>query len=130
MDDFNISNPVILDQIATYDNAEVDELCFSLTKELNAQKKLNSVLKDNNYTVNVNNINNFIARNSKNIEYQHEELKRIIHELKTVINENNELKNEYNELINSEQCKNISNKLKDIKKMKKTITLFLENAGI
>ena len=130
MDKLNVSNPVILDQIASYDLAEIDDLCLSLTRELDAQKKLNNVLKDNKFDTNMDTINNFIARNTNTIEYQHEELKRIISELKNIVSENGELKNEYNELIESEKCKNISGKLKEIKKMKKDITDFLEKAGI
>ena len=130
MDKFNISDPVILDQIASYDQVEIDELCLSLSKELNAQKKLNNILKDNNFDTNMKTINNFIARNSKMIDYHHEELDKIIKELKNIVNENTELKNEYNELIESEECKNISNKLKEIKKMKKNITDFLQKSGI
>lgn len=130
MDKLNVSNPVILDQIASYDLAEIDDLCLSLTRELDAQKKLNNVLKDNKFDTNMDTINNFIARNTNTIEYQHEELKRIINELKNIVAENGELKNEYNDLIESEKCKNISGKLKEIKKMKKDITDFLEKAGI
>ena len=130
MDNINKPNNDILDQIASYSQAETDNFYYSIKNELDAQKKLNKVLKEDKYEENIISINNFISRNSNTIDYQFEELSKITKELKNLVNENMELKNKYNEIINSEDCKDISNKLKEIKKIKQDITLFLDKAGI
>tara|TARA_A100001015_G_scaffold304981_1_gene396992 strand:+ start:3153 stop:3545 length:393 start_codon:yes stop_codon:yes gene_type:complete len=130
MDKINFSNNNILDQIASYSQQEIDELCLTLKKELNAQNKLNDVLKKNNYDENIKSIDNFISRNSGTIDYQYNELTTVVSELKNIINENNSLKDNYNDLIQSDKCVDISNKLKQIKKMKQDIIAFLDKTGI
>lgn len=124
------NNSDILDLITSYSQNELDDLYFTLKKELNSQKKLNKILKEDNYDINIKNIKNFISRNSRNIDYQFEELSKITSELKQIVNENKQMKNQYDEIINSKECIDISNKLKEIKIMKQNIIYFLEATGI
>ena len=130
MDKLNLNKSNIIDQIASYSNQEVDDFYFRIKKELECQKNLNRILKEQQYDDNIKNIHNFISRNSNNIEYQFNELVKISEELKSVIIENETLKTNYSDLINSEKCKNISNKLNQIKKIKQNILSFLEASGI
>ena len=124
------NNSDILDLITSYSQNDLDDLYFTLKKELNSQKKLNKILKEDNYDINIKNIKNFISRNSRNIDYQFEELSKITSELKQIVNENKQMKNQYDEIINSKECIDISNKLKEIKIMKQNIISFLEDTGI
>ena len=130
MDKLNLNNLNIIDQIASYSNQEVDDFYFRIKKELECQKNLNKVLKEQQYDDNIKNIHNFISRNSNNIDYQFKELVKVSEELKTVIIENENLKSNYSEIVNSEKCKDISNKLNQIKKIKQNMLSFLEASGI
>ena len=108
----------------------MDNLNYNYKDEYDSQMKLNKVLKEENYDENAKSINNFIARNSSEIDYQLDRLKDISKKLKTVVDENIKLKGDYDKIIKSEKCIEISNKLKEIKDIKKDINTFLQKSGI
>ena len=104
-----------------------------MNAKLNEQNQINSILKDENFQDNINQINTFITNHSENVDSQLETLKILIPKLKDIVNENNKLKDEkkeYNELIQSSDAIEISNKMKEIKKLKNDISSFLELNGI
>ena len=130
MDNINNPNTDILDQIASYSQTDIENAFYNYKDEYEAQLKLNKVLKEENYEDNAKNINNFIARNSNEIDYQLERLKDITEKLKAIVEENNSLKGEYDNIIKSNDCIEVSNKLKEIKKIRQDINSFLQKAGI
>ena len=121
MDNLNNNNVDIMDQIASYSQSDIENSYYNYKDEYDSQMKLNKVLKEENYDENAKSINNFIARNSSEIDYQLDRLKDISKKLKTVVDENIKLKGDYDKIIKSEKCIEISNKLKEIKDIKKDI---------
>ena len=102
-------------------------------QEYKSQKKLNTILKQNDHKTNINNINNFISRNTAEIDSQLEKLNTVTSNLKQIINENKQLElveDKYKNLLDSSESNDIANKLRDIKKTKEDINLFLGEAGI
>ena len=130
MDNLNNNNVDIMDQIASYSQSDIENSYYNYKDEYDSQMKLNKVLKEENYDENAKSINNFIARNSSEIDYQLDRLKDISKKLKTVVDENIKLKGDYDKIIKSEKCIEISNKLKEIKDIKKDINTFLQKSGI
>ena len=123
----------IIDQIPHYNSQYITSYIDLLNLELNEQNQYNSILKDENIQDNINQINTFITNHSENVDSQLETLKILIPKLKDIVNENNKLKDEkkeYNELIQSSDAIEISNKMKEIKKLKNDISSFLELNGI
>lgn len=123
----------IIDQIPHYNSQYITSYIDLLNLELNEQNQINSILKDENFQDNINQINTFITNHSENVDSQLETLKILIPKLKDIVNENNKLKDEkkeYNELIQSSDAIEISNKMKEIKKLKNDISSFLELNGI
>ena len=130
MDDINKPKIDIMDQIASYSQQEIENFYYMLKDEHESQEKLNKVLKEKNIDDNLKSVKNFVARNSSEIDYQLERLKEITSKLKNIISENEKLKNEYDSVINSDECIQVSEKLKEIKKIKQEINSFLNKAGI
>tara|TARA_E500000178_G_C16852855_1_gene675990 strand:+ start:169 stop:561 length:393 start_codon:yes stop_codon:yes gene_type:complete len=130
MDDINKPKTDIMDQIASYSQQEIENFYYMLKDEHESQEKLNKVLKGKNIDDNLKSVKNFVARNSSEIDYQLERLKEITSKLKNIISENETLKNEYDSVINSDECIQVSEKLKEIKKIKQEINSFLNKAGI
>ena len=130
MDDINKPKIDIMDQIASYSQQEIENFYYMLKDEHESQEKLNKVLKEKNIDDNLKSVKNFVARNSSEIDYQLERLKEITSKLKKVVEENETLKNEYDSVINSDECIQVSEKLKEIKKIKQEINSFLNKSGI
>lgn len=130
MDNINKNNIDIMDQIASYSQTDIENSYYNFKDEYDSQMKLNKVLKEENYEENAKSINNFIARNSHEIDYQLDRLRDISKKLKSVVDENIKLKGDYDKIIKSEKCVDISNKLKEIKDIKKDINAFLQKSGI
>ena len=120
----------IMDQISSYSQEEIEKSYYEYKSEYESQLRLNKVLKEENYENNANEIKNFISRNSNEIDYQLERLRDLTVKLKLIIDENNNMKKEYEEIINSEECINTSQKLKELKDIKKRMDSFLSKAGI
>ena len=130
MDDINKPKTDIMDQIASYSQQEIENFYYMLKEEHESQEKLNKVLKEKNIDDNLDSVKNFIARNSSDINYQLDRLKDITNKLKNIVTENNSLKYSYDTVINSNECIEVSEKLKEIKKIKQEINSFLSKAGI
>ena len=130
MDDINKPKTDIMDQIASYSQQEIENFYYMLKDEHESQEKLNKVLKEKNIDDNLKSVKNFVARNSSEIDYQLERLKEITSKLKNIVSENETLKNEYDSVINSDECIQVSEKLKEIKKIKQEINSFLNKSGI
>tara|TARA_B100000524_G_scaffold98904_1_gene47249 strand:- start:35 stop:457 length:423 start_codon:yes stop_codon:yes gene_type:complete len=130
MDEINKKKTDIMDQIASYSQYEIENFYYMLKDEFESQEKLNKVLKEKNINDNLESVRNFVSRNSNEIDYQLDRLKEITNKLKNVIEENVKLKNEYNSVINSKECIEVSDKLKEIKKIKQEINSFLNKTGI
>ena len=120
----------IMDQISSYSQKEIENSYYEYKNEYESQLRLNKVLKEENYESNANEIKKFISRNSNEIDYQLERLRDLTVKLKLIIDENNNMKKEYEEIINSEECINTSQKLKELKDIKKNMDSFLSKAGI
>jgi predicted nucleic acid-binding Zn-ribbon protein len=130
MDNINKPKVDIMDQIASYSQQEIENFYYMLKEEHESQEKLNKVLKEKNIDDNLDSVRNFIARNSSDINYQLDRLKDITNKLKNIVTENNSLKYSYDTVINSNECIEVSEKLKEIKKIKQEINSFLSKAGI
>ena len=130
MDNINKPKVDIMDQIASYSQQEIENFYYMLKEEHESQEKLNKVLKEKNIDDNLDSVRNLIARNSSDINYQLDRLKDITNKLKNIVTENNSLKYSYDTVINSNECIEVSEKLKEIKKIKQEINSFLSKAGI
>lgn len=127
------NKPHILDQIISYDYEVTEHLIQQINDEYIVQKKLNNVLINKNYEKNKNDINNFVTENKDNVQNQIHNLSDIFHNYKNLFNNNLQLKeeeNEYNELIDSEEVKEISKNLHELKSLKNNILRFLHQNGV
>jgi hypothetical protein len=123
----------ILDQLPSYNSESLDNYVTYLERELQEQKGLNTILKDEDYEKNVDKINTFIKTNAFNVDEQLNKLEKIIPELKNVIKENHELeqsKKEYASLSTSPEAQRIANQMRKIKKLKTNIKFFLQEQGL
>ena len=127
------NKPHILDQIISYDQEVTEHLIQQINEEYNVQKKLNNVLINKHYEKNKNDINNFVSKNKDNVKNQINSLTEIFNSYKEVFNNNliiKEEENEYNELIESEDVKEISKNLHELKSLKNNILRFLHQNGV
>ena len=123
----------IIDQIPNYNSQSINSYIELLNTELNEQNQINNILKDENFKDNIDQINTFINNHSIDVDQQLQTLKALVPKIKDIVIENNKLKNEkkeYNELIESSDAIDISDKMKQIKKLKNDISSFLELNGI
>ena len=123
----------ILDQLASYNYENLESYLYNLKRELEEQTNLNTLLKTENTAENIKKINDFVERQTPAINNQLLEIKELTEKLKNVVNENTTLEHEiedYNTLLKSEKCNEVASKLKEIKKLKQTINVFLEERGI
>ena len=123
----------ILDQLASYNYENLESYLYNLKRELEEQTNLNTLLKTENTAENIKKINDFVERQTPAINNQLLEIKELTKKLKNVVNENTTLEHEiedYNTLLKSEKCNEVASKLKEIKKLKQTINVFLEERGI
>ena len=123
----------ILDQIPSYNAEGINNYINFLERELAEQKGLNVLLKDEDYSKNVEQITSFIENKSGDVDVQLEKLERLVPELKTLISENHKLeeeKEEYIQLSQSTASQNIASRMRRIKHLKQDIKFFLEEQGL
>ena len=131
--DFEGNKTNILDQLASYNYEDLESYLYNLKREFEEQTNLNTLLKAENTAENIKTINDFVERQTPAINNQLLEIKELTEKLKNVVNENTTLEHEiedYNTLLKSEKCNEVASKLKEIKKLKQTINVFLEERGI
>ena len=127
------SDPNIMEHMVSYDPQITDTFLDQLKEEYREQKEINKILTENNYESNIKEIETFIVDNKSNISEQLLSLENVFEDLKKIVHENSELKKqqvEYNEILESEEPKNIATNMKDIKKLKNQMILFLQKNGI
>lgn len=123
----------VLDQIPSYNAEGINSYINFLERELAEQKGLNVLLKDEDYSKNVEQITSFIENKSGDVDVQLEKLERLVPELKTLISENHKLeeeKEEYIQLSQSTASQNIASRMRRIKHLKQDIKFFLEEQGL
>lgn len=123
----------ILDLLPSYNVESVDNYVDYLERELQEQKGLNTILKDEDYKKNIDKIDTFIKTNGNNVDDQLNKLVKLIPELKNVIKENHELeksKKEYVLLSESPEAQRIAKQMRKIKKLKNDIKFFLQEQGL
>ena len=123
----------ILDQLASYNYENTESYLYNLKKEIKEQQNLNTLLKSENTSENVKEIENFIERQGPAIDNQLLEIRELSEKLKNIVAKNSKLQNEiqdYNNLLTSSESNAIASKLKEIKQLKHTINVFLEQSGI
>ena len=128
------SNPTnILDQLPAYNYDETNSFINNLRNELDQQKTLNLLLENKNYKKNLENIKKFTELNSDKVEKQLSEIKETSNLLKEIISKNDKLKKDNSELIElskGKEFQKLANNMREIKKEKESIKLFLEKIGI
>ena len=123
----------ILDQLVSYQSKQTIRYMDTLKLEIKEQTQLNQALQNNESDENIKYVNSFMQRNQGEIEHQLDELEELALQLTSLVNENQELEqvnDQYKELLDSEECKNLATKLRQIKKLKKDMSHFLELRGI
>ena len=135
LDPLRLDTPTtnIMDQIPSYNAESINNYIKNLEKELEEQKGLNMILKDEDYGKNVEEISSFIENKSGDVDVQLEKLERLVPELKILITENHKLENEkeaYAQLSQSTASQNIASRMRRIKQLKQDIKFFLEEQGL
>lgn len=128
-----VNDPNIMDHMVSYDSQITDTFIDQLKEEYREQKEINKILTENNYESNIKEIETFIVDNNTNVSEQLHSLENIFEDLKKIVCENSELKKqqvEYNDILESEEAKNVATNMKDIKKLKNQMILFLQKNGI
>ena len=128
-----VNDPNIMDHMVSYDSQITDTFIDQLKEEYREQKEINKILTENNYESNIKEIETFIVDNKTNVSEQLHSLENIFEDLKKIVCENSELKKqqvEYNDILESEEAKNVATNMKDIKKLKNQMILFLQKNGI
>lgn len=123
----------VLDQIPSYNAESINNYINYLERELEEQKGLNMILKDEDYAKNVEQITSFIENKSGDVDVQLEKLEKIVPELKELVEENHLLENskeEYAMLSQSTASQNIASRMRRIKHLKEDIKLFLGEQGL
>ena len=123
----------IMNQLPSYNIKDTDYFINNLENELDQQKTVNMILENKDFDKQLKNIKTFIDNNSDKIDKQLENLKNLSENIQTVVLENEKLqedKADLKEILNSQQYKNIANKMREIKKEKEKIRLFLQEKGI
>ena len=119
----------ILDQIHGYQHNTNELLIGQLNDELIHQKKLNNMLKSENYKNQIKDIQKFVSTYEHDVVSQLENLEDIIQNLKPLCEENKQLENEkedLNEILYTDSCVQLANKMRKIKTLKGNILLFLQ----
>ena len=123
----------IMNQLPSYNIKDTDYFINNLENELDQQKTVNMILENKDFDKQLKNIKTFIDNNSDKIDKQLENLKKLSENIQTVVLENEKLqedKSDLKEILNSQQYKDIANKMREIKKEKEKIRLFLQEKGI
>ena len=112
---------------------ETDYFIRNLETELDQQKTLKLILENKNFDEKIKDIKSFVKENSHKIDEQLDNLKNVSANIQTIVKENKKLqdeKTELNDILNSVEYCDIANKLREIKKEKEKIKIFLEKNGI
>lgn len=123
----------ILAQLPSYNNSGINDFIRDLESEVDDQKRINMLLKDDGYKQHINSIQKFIKENKNGIKDQLDRLLDTCEYLKGVISENDKLiesKKEFTDLIKSDECLDLANKLRQIKSIKQTMRGFLKEKGL
>ena len=123
----------IMNQLPSYNIKDTDYFINNLENELDQQKTLQMILENKDFDKQLKNIKTFIDNNSDKIDKQLENLKNLSNNIQNVVLENEKLqedKADLKEILNSQQYKDIANKMREIKKEKEKIRLFLQEKGI
>ena len=132
LNSYNSKNNIV-NQLPAYNIEETDYFIKNLEIEYEQQKTLNSILKKNDTSKEIEKIKKFIDDNNSNIDVQLDKLINLSKELENIVLENKELQENNDELkkiTNSEKYNQIAKKLKSIKKTKENIKDFLGQNGI
>ena len=131
--DSNTKPAEILAQLPSYSNTGVNDFIRDLESEVDDQKRINTMLKDEGYKQHIGSIKKFIKNNKEGITEQLDRLLVTCEYLKGVISENDKLvesKKEFTDLIQSDECLDLANKLRQIKSIKQTMRGFLKEKGL
>ena len=116
----------IMSQLPSYNIKDTDYFINNLENELDQQKTLQIILENKDFDKQLKNIKTFIDNNSDKIDKQLENLKNLSENIQTVVLENEKLQEDKTDLkiLNSQQYKDITNKMREIKKEKEKKRLF------
>ena len=123
----------ILEQVAHYNNSDINSYISKTGKHLEEQQKLNEVLKNEVNEEDMKAIESFIENNEGAIDEQLNVLTELFKSLEEVSESNKELvhlKEEYTNLVSSEDANRVAKKMRSIRKLKETINSFLVEQGI
>jgi hypothetical protein len=123
----------IIDQIPAYNLDNIDDFIENIGEELKEQENVNQILLQDNPEKNIEKINQFIESNGEKIHQQLEKITTLSERLRNLVTFNHNLKatkNDYRVLVESDECKEIANKMREIKKQKRDLIFFLKEQGI
>ena len=126
-------NPTILQELNSYNLSETENFIEDLRYKLNDQVRLNLILKEENHEDKINEIEEFVNNYTPKVNDQLLELQEITPKLMEIIRENKILQNEkieYEKLENRPDIKLLISQLRDIKKLKSEIKVFLDKKSI
>lgn len=135
MQSLNFDNPStnILEQLASYNKSDINNIITNLQVQLHEQSELNNVLSKENTQEDIDELNEFINTNKQDIKSQLEELSYLVEQLQIIIPENKSKileKKELLELSNSSETQEVAINIRNIRSMKDTIQSFLVKNGI
>ena len=135
MQSLNFDNPStnILEQLASYNKSDINNVITNLQVQLQEQTELNNVLSKENTQEDIDELNEFINTNKQDIKSQLEELSYLVEQLQIIIPENKSKileKKELLELSNSSETQEVAINIRNIRSMKDTIQSFLVKNGI
>lgn len=130
---FGTTIPNIINVIPNYNSSKTESTISLLKQELKEQKKVNEMLKSDNFEKKSTDILSFIERNENEINDQISRVTEVVSDLKSIISENENLQNnedKYNDIIESEDCIRVAEKILKLKALKEDINFFLQESGI
>jgi len=135
MQSLNFDNPStnILEQLASYNKSDINNVITNLQVQLQEQTELNNVLSKENTQEDIDELNEFINTNKQDIKSQQEELSYLVEQLQIIIPKNKSKileKEELLELSNSSETQEVAINIRNIRSMKDTIQSFLVKNGI
>lgn len=133
--DSSVQSVNIFDQLPSYNYVDTEMFLANISKELQQQKTINSLLLSNEATVkaHVEKVKAFSEANSSKVEEQLSQLKQLAAELKEVVAQNTTLKEKFTEvteLTANEQYVALAKNIQELKKQKQDILEFLKNSNI
>lgn len=129
----NIKNNNIINQLVSYDINDTEYFIKNIESELEQQMTLNNILKKKEFKKEIENIESYINKNSNKIDEQYNKLIKLSENLKEIIIENNNIQEKQKELKSITESyiyKDLAMKMKEIKKNKEDIKIFLEKNDI